>query len=404
MTSVKLMLNKDRILKSGQYPLVFQVIRNRKKRLIYMDIRVLEKEFDSRKGKICHFKGGSLNYHKIAIYNQQLEEAKALITHLVNKLEDKDPQYSVDDIVAHYHRKNQTEFLIPYMEEQIKKKEQKNKYGTAAAYRSTMHSVQRFIGSKSVRFIEIDYMFLEDYMQFLSEHTNSTNTITFYMRNFRSIYNRAKKEGMKTITKNPFSEITLKTDKTVKRALTREELKRVMMLELSAQPKLELARDLFLFSFYTRGMPFVDIFNLKKQDVVNDIIFYRRTKTNQPLQVSLIDEIVGLMSKYENDGEYVFPILDPEKPISLYRQYRNALGNINKYLKKVGKMAGIKIPLTTYCARHTWATLAKEAGAPILHISDGLGHASIQTTLAYLKDLDVNTLRELNKRVVAFKV
>lgn len=402
MTSVKLMLNKDRILKSGQYPLVFQVIRNRKKKLIYMDIRVFEKEFDPCKEKIRHFKGGNLNYHKIAIYNQQLEDARTQILQLVNKLEDKDPQYSVDDIVAHYHGQNQTEFLIPYMEEQIKKKEQKNKHGTAAAYRSTMHSVQRFIGDKKVRFIDIDYKFLEDYVQFLSEHTNSTNTITFYMRNFRSMYNRGKKEGRKTVTNNPFSEITLKTDKTVKRALTKEELKRVVMLELSDQPKLELARDLFLFSFYTRGMPFVDILKLKKQDVINDIIFYRRTKTNQPLQVSLIDEIIGLMVKYTNDGEYVFPILDPNKSTTLYKQYRNALGTINKSLKKVGKMADVKIPLTTYCARHTWATLAKEAGAPILHISDGLGHTSIQTTLAYLKDLDVNTLRELNKMVVNF--
>lgn len=367
-----------------------------------MDIRVFEKEFDPHKGKIRHLKGGNLNYRQIAIYNQKLEEAKALIAQLVNKLEDKDPQYSVDDVVAYYNGQNQTELLIPYMEEQIEKKEQKNKYGTAAAYRSTMHSVQKFIGEKRIRFIDIDYKFLEDYVQSLSEHTNATNTIAFYMRNFRSMYNRGKKEGRKTVANNPFSEITLKTDKTVKRALTKEELKRIVMLELSAQPKLELARDLFLFSFYTRGMPFVDILNLKKQDVINDIIFYRRTKTNQPLQVSLIDEIVGLMSKYTNDGEYVFPILDPDKPTTLYKQYRNALGSINKSLKKVGKMADIKIPLTTYCARHTWATLAKEAGAPILHISDGLGHTSIQTTLAYLKDLDVNTLRELNKMVVNF--
>lgn len=399
MTSVKLMLNKDRILKSGQYPLVFQIIRNRKKKLIYTDIRLLEKEFDSRKEKVCHFKGGNLNYRKIAAYNKQLADIKAQIFQLVTKLENNNPQYSAADIVAYYRGQSQIELLVPYMEDQIKKKENKKKEGTASAYRSTMYSVQKFIGAKKVRFIDIDYKFLEDYTQFLSEHDNTTNTIAFYMCNFRSIYNRARKEGIKTATNNPFSEMPIKTDKTVKRALNKEELKKVMEVDLSANSKFQLARDLFLFSFYARGMPFVDIINLKKKDIVNDIIFYRRTKTNQPLQVPLIKPLYDLMAKYNNEGEYVFSILDPGKTISLYKQYRNALGIINKELKEVGKLAGIKKPLTTYVARHTWATMAKEAGAPILHISDGLGHTSIQTTLGYLKDLDTSTLKELNDRV-----
>lgn len=399
MTSIKLMLNKERILKSGKYPLVFQVIHARRKKLIYTDIKLLECEFDSGKEKVCHSKKGQLTFRVIAGFNQHVGEIRTNIQKTVNQLEAKSHNYTVADIVDNYLGNYNLDSLILYMGKQVEKKKQMHKNGTAAAYLSTLHSLQSYIGDRKVRFIDIDFQFLDNYLVYLYSKGNSENTVGFYIKNFRAIYNRAKKEGAKVVPSNPFLEIDIKTEKTVKRALTKKEIRKIAELDLSATPKRNLARDLFMFSFNSRGMPFVDIIHLKKQDIIDDVIFYRRSKTNQPLSVTITTEMSRLIKKYQNDGEYVFPILNPDKPTDLYNQYRNALKDVNTELKTVAKEAGINVNLTTYVARHTWATIAKETGAPISSISDGLGHMSEKTTLIYLKDFDQITLHRLNKKV-----
>lgn len=399
MTSVKLMLNKDRMLKSGKYPLVFQVIHQRKKKLIYTDIKIFEREFNPDKGKICHFKGSELTYHKINEYNRQLKDTQINIFHLVDQLNTKHSLFTIDDIIGNYRNINSNKDLISYMEVQIQKKKDKKKEGIAAAYKSTMNSLKKFIGNNKIQFIDINFLFLENYVQYLEEKGDVNNTIAFYMRNFKTIYNRAKKEGIKVISSNPFTDMVIKTDKTVKRALSKDDIKKIAAVDLSDNLKYDLARDLFMFSFFSRGMPFVDIVNLKKTDIIDDVIIYRRAKTNRLLQVCTTNAIVGLIKKYENPGEYVFPILDPTKKSTLYNQYRNALGEIDKGLKVVGKRAGIKVKLTTYVARHSWASNAKGIGTPISHISDGLGHSSEQMTIIYLKELSPDELHEINKKV-----
>lgn len=399
MTSVKLMLNKERVLKSGKYPLVFQIIHKRRKKLIYTDIKLFEKEFNSDKGKICHFKGSELTYHKIQQYNCQINDTQIYIWQLIEQLRTRQALFTIDDIIGNYRNVNCNKDLISYMEVQIQKKKDKKKEGIAAAYKSTMNSLIKFIGNQKVQFIDINFLFLENYVQYLEEKGNTNNTIAFYMRNFRTIYNRAKKEGYEVISGAPFTEITIKTDKTIKRALSKDDIKKIALVDLSDNPKYDLARDLFMFSFFSRGMPFVDIVNLKKADIIDDIIIYRRAKTNQPLQVCSTSAIFGLIKKYENPGEYVFPILNPAKKTSLYNQYRNALGEIDKGLKIVGRRAGIKIKLTTYVARHSWANNAKSIGTPTSYISDGLGHSSEQMTLIYLKELSPDELHEINEKV-----
>lgn len=399
MTTVKLMLNKDRVLKCGKYPLVFQIIHQRKKKLIYMDIKLFEKEFNPDKGKICHFKGSELTYHKINQYNQLVKDTQMDIWQLVDQLSARRQMFTVDDIIGNYRNIHRNNDLFSYMALQIQKKKDKKKDGTAEAYKSTMNSLKKFAGNKKVQFIDINFLFLEDYIQYLEEKGISNNTIAFYMRNFRTIYNRAKKEGFKVVPVNPFTEILIKTDKTLKRSLSKDDIWKVAVVDLSDSSKYDFVRDLFMFSYFTRGMPFVDIVNLKKTDIVNDIIIYRRAKTNQLLQVCITKAIFALIKKYENPGEYVFPILDSAKKIPLYKQYRNALGEINKALKVVGKRAGIKTKLTTYVPRHSWANNAKGIGTPVSYISDGLGHSSEQMTMIYLRELSPDELHEINEKV-----
>lgn len=167
-------------------------------------------------------------------------------------------------------------------------------------------------------------------------------------------------------------------------------------LNLTQKPHLEIARDLYLFSFFSRGMPFVDVVFLKKPE---DGIDYNRRKTKQWLRISVTAQLESLIKKYDNHSAYVFPILKDNSSRALYEQYRLALGRTNRNLKVLGKMLGLKTTLTTYVARHSWATAAKNTGAPISVISEGLGHTSESMTQTYLKEFDQSILDEMNQKV-----
>lgn len=164
---------------------------------------------------------------------------------------------------------------------------------------------------------------------------------------------------------------------------------------------MEQARDLFMFSFYCRGMSFVDVIHLRNDWVVKDTIFYARSKTGQRLQVGLLPALQKIIEKYRTDSPYIFPYIDSASSRSVYTQYRYTLGMVNRYLKQLGKLLHIDIPLTTYVARHSWATIAKNEGIPISLISEGLGHTSEKTTQIYLASFPVDAVNRVNESVAA---
>ena len=198
----------------------------------------------------------------------------------------------------------------------------------------------------------------------------------------------------------PFRFLHSKPQHTVKRALGRDAMRRIAGIDLSDYPHLDMARDLFMFSFFSRGMPFVDMVFLKKSAVSGGVISYRRHKTNQLLHVEVTPQLAGLMEKYANESEWVFPVLRDAKDKQVqYRLYRVALERENRNLKRVGELCGLDTVLTAYVARHSWATLAKETGAAISVISEGLGHTSEKTTQIYLKEFDRRVVDQVNRKV-----
>ena len=154
-----------------------------------------------------------------------------------------------------------------------------------------------------------------------------------------------------------------------------------------------------MFSFFCRGMSFVDIVFLKKRAISNGVIGYFRHKTDQWLQVSLTPQLRAILDKYDSDSAYVFPVLDGADDWQLHRQYRTVLERVNRNLKRLGSICGINAILTTYVARHTWATLAKELGTPTAVISEGLGHTTEKTTRIYLKEFDHKVVDKVNELV-----
>ena len=228
------------------------------------------------------------------------------------------------------------------------------------------------------------------------------------MRNFRTLYNLAVKDGFVPECGYPFKDINTKPCPTIKRALGKGQMLRFACADFRSEPGLKQARDLFLFGFYAQGMAFVDIVFLKWKNISGNSVSYRRHKSGQSVQITITPQIQAILDEYgteqrDADG-YVFPVIKPAVNArtgkSEYRQYRTALGRTNRQLKTISEKLGITPPLSTYTVRHTWATLAREYGAPVATISAGLGHTGEEMTLVYLKELDrTDNLKKINGMV-----
>lgn len=393
------MLNKARILKSGKYPLVLQIIHGRKKKLIYLEDKLFAEEFDADSETVVYRKKGRLTQKAVKEINRRAQSKVREITDRIERLRLINPDFILEDIVPDSVNRQKCRFLDDYIKQQIDIRLKLDKIGMAQGYQNTLNSLLTFTNNKHIELTRVDYNFLYAYELFLLQRKVKPNTIAFYMRNLRSNYNRARKEGCEVASENPFLKYHIRTEKTVKRALSKEEVKQIAELDLSASPSLELSRDIFMFSFYSRGMSFVDVAYLNENDLKDDVVDYRRNKTGQHLLVIVTPQMRQLMEKYNKGGQYVFPLLSGGVPTYLYKQYRAALWTTNRNLKKIGQMIGLKITLTMNTARHSWATAAKDTGAPLSAISDSLGHTSEKTTRIYLRELDMQTLNVLNEKV-----
>ena len=400
MTSVKLKLNRDRVLRDGTYPLVFQLIRQRRKKLIYTPFKLCEEEFDEEHGKVLCLSGGLRSPGEVRRMNRDIAQQRRSIDRHIETLELRRENYTAADVVFRYRVEHDGLSLLHYMDRQIGERERSERFGSVAALRSTRSSVAAFLGPRIAGLADVDGAFVRDYEAWLLRRGVCPNTVCYYMRNLKSVYNQAVLDGYPVCASSPLRFLHVRPQRTVKRALNREALRRIAAADFTAHPHLDMARDLFLFSFFSRGMPFVDVVFLQKSAVRGGVISYRRHKTGQWLHVEVTPQLERLMEKYANDSPWVFPLLEGAgDKLAQYRGYRLALERVNRNLKRVAQKCGLDTVLTAYVARHSWATLAKESGAPVAVISEGLGHTSEKTTQIYLKEFDRRVVDRVNRLV-----
>ncbi len=275
-----------------------------------------------------------------------------------------------------------------------------NRHGTAQNYASALKSFMKFRENKDVELSAIDSDLIQCYEAYLIDRGISPNTISFYMRNLRAIYNRAVEKELVSQT-NPFRYVYTGIAKTIKRALPLKALQRIKSLNLEKKPALELARDMFLFSFYTRGMSFIDMAHLTADNIKYNTLTYRRHKTGQQLQIRwerCMQEIVDKY-KYCSHGSFLLPICKSrDEP---HASYKSVMARVNNNLKHVAQLAGIDEPLTMYVARHSWASVARDQQIPISIISQGMGHDSEQTTQIYLSSISNTIVDKANSRIIS---
>jgi site-specific recombinase XerD len=217
------------------------------------------------------------------------------------------------------------------------------------------------------------------------------------MRALRSVYNQAVLKGL-TISKNPFKDVYTGVDKTSKRAANEDVIVKLNRLDLSSHGNLQLARDLFMFSFYTRGMSFIDMANLKRSNLKNEYIVYARSKTKQVLTIRIekcIEEIIERYKEITIDN-YILPIYNLQNP-----DYNSNLRTYNKRLKRLSEMLNLEKPLSSYVSRHSWATIALRKGISVQVICEGMGHENEKTTRIYLASLDQSLIDNANAQIIA---
>lgn len=375
--------------------LYYQVIHDRTVRQLKTDMHILRDEWNERKSELIVPKGNRMEL--LVSYREQTVRDRRRLEQITSILT-AEHNCSADAIVRRFVETTGEAYFFSFMESIIDRLHKLNKARTSETYTSTLSSFMNFRNGKDLPHDEITSDLMMEYEAWLKGRNVSMNTSSFYMRILRAVYNRAVERGL-TENRSPFKHVYTGICKTVKRALSWDNIRKIKSLDLSDKPSLDLARDIFLFSFYTRGMSFVDIAYLTRKDLQNGTLTYRRRKTGQQLFIKWEKPMQEIIDKYDTSGSmYLLPIIKKEGNERL--QYRNATHTINDNLKKVAQLAGLHTNLTLYCARHTWASIAKSRHIPLSIISDALGHDSETTTLIYLNSLDNSQIDKANEEIL----
>ena len=277
-----------------------------------------------------------------------------------------------------------------------KEKAAQSRYNTACSYRATYNSFSEFISEKQYLRNKVNETIIMEYSIWLKGRGLLKNTISFYMRVLRATWNANKIPG------NPFMNVFTGYEVTQKRSLEEDTVAKIGQTDFASDKALDFTKDLFLFSIGTCGMSFVDIANLQKTDCKDGYINYVRSKTGQSLRVKVEDGILSIISKWkaEESSPYLFPILTHLKGSEeAFREYTSALRSFNLNLKKLGSEVGCTT-LSSYYARHTWATTAQNCLVPTSVISSCLGHSNENITRVYLAGLKGEVMADANKRVL----
>lgn len=398
MVSIKLKFRPSTI-DGKEGSLYYQVIYKRVIRQIATHYKIMPNEWYAEFDTLRIIDNDE-RYNYLQSIQRRIQWDKKRLMKIIDRFINSGYDFSVDSIIDAYYNEIKDITLFNFIEKLIVKLQKNGQVRTSETYNCTLNSFKRFRHGNDLYFVELDNDLLMSYEYFLKSEGLSMNTISFYMRRLRAIYNRAVEEGIAE-QNNLFKKVYTSSEKTVKRAIPLKSIKRLKSLDLSYSTAKAFARDMFLFSFYTRGMSFVDIAYLQKKDLKNGVLNYRRKKTGQLLYVRCEPCMQEIIKRYESatNSTYLLNIIKDNKN-DARKQYLNALTLINRSLKSIGKLIGLDKPLSMYVARHSWASIAKAEGISLSVISESMGHDSESTTQIYLASLDSSVIDKANQKII----
>ncbi len=377
----------------------YQIIHERKVRQLLTGYKVFSYEWDEDRSMVITSQQSERKSFILSIRDRIRRDVERLVK-IDRELDNNRMSYTADDVTDEFNRYSQEYSLFNFMESIIVRLKQNGNIRTAETYRATLNSFKKFCKDEDIMLDNITGKLMESYEASLRSRGLVPNSISFYTRVLRAVYNRAVEQDI-TKDRNPFRHVYTGIDKTIKRALPLTVIKKIRALDLSLTPALDFARDMFMMSFFLRGMSFIDMAFLKKSDLKNGYITYRRHKTGRQLIIEWTKEMQLTLDKYpEIETGYLLPIIR-KSSLNERKAYRNISYNINHSLKKIAKMVDVNIPLTLYVARHSWASAAQAKGIPISVISEGMGHDSETTTRIYLISLDTSVVDRANAIILS---
>ena len=311
-------------------------------------------------------------------------------------------------------RKNAKDDLRLYMPEVIGMLKREGKFPAMHVYACTLRSYEKFCAEErypknTTASLSMQEIFtperLKEYEDWLTGQQSSPNTISTYMRTLQAVYNRWMSPGIEGYNPVLFKDIYTKVESRTKRALTAEQMEQLRNTDFSVLTlRQQQVLTYFLLMFMLRGMPFIDLAHLRKSDLRNRRITYRRHKTGKLMVVDVPPDAMRLLQKYRDktDSEYLFPLLHGGLFMEEHHhRYQETLRHFNRELARLMKQLLPGVSVSSYTARHTWATLAYHSGVPVGLISQSLGHSSIRVTMTYLKPFDAEVIDRINRQVIS---
>lgn len=378
----------------------YQVIHRRVARQINSGYKLYPCEWDASNAEIIFpLNSGNGRRNYLASLKIAIEDDIRRLSNIVSGLERSGQDYTADEVVEYFLAFPDKGGFVSFGRELVRQLKHIGKTRTAERYTTVLNSFERFREKKDVSLDEMASNLMAEYEIFLASKGACPNTSSYYMRGLRAIYNRAVEKDL-TIQRSPFKHVYTGIDKTVKRAVPLKIIRQIRELDLKLFPATDFARDIFMFSFYTRGMSFIDMAYLKKRDLKNGFLSYRRQKTGQLLFIKWELPMQEIIDKYDTAGTpYLLPIIK-NTATDEWRQYKNAAHLVNDKLKKLGTKMRLPVPLTSYVARHAWASIAKSKNVPLATISEAMGHDSEKTTRIYLASLDTSAVDKANMQII----
>lgn len=311
-------------------------------------------------------------------------------------------------------RKNAKDDLRLYIPEVIGMLKREGKFPAMHVYACTLRSYEKFCAEErypknTTASLSMQEIFtperLKEYEDWLTGQQSSPNTISTYMRTLQAVYNRWMSPGIEGYNPVLFKDIYTKVESRTKRALTAEQMEQLRNTDFSVLTlRQQQVLTYFLLMFMLRGMPFIDLAHLRKSDLRNRRITYRRHKTGKLMVVDVPPDAMRLLQKYRDktDSEYLFPLLHGGLFMEEHHhRYQETLRHFNRELARLMKQLLPGVSVSSYTARHTWATLAYHSGVPVGLISQSLGHSSIRVTMTYLKPFDAEVIDRINRQVIS---
>ena len=389
--TISVVCYKSKTLSNGEYPLMLRICKDGKKKYQSLGISVLPRYWNFTRNKPkpnCPNK----EYIQKIILDKQTELQQRML-----EFNSEQKEYTTTTLLNDENKRFELKTVCQFYQELIEQCKSNDKCGNRLIYKGSYNSLKVFTKNQlDIPFSTIDVSWLNKYEKWLRSKGNKETTMSLMFRTLRSAYNKAIKAKCARKSDYPFDEYKInKFDtKTQKRAIAKTEVLKFTkeVDNIGKRQYVQLSKDIFIFSYLCGGINFTDIANLTKTNITNGRIHYIRQKTGKLIKLGISEEAMQIIKKYESESKgYLFPILNAnihKTPLQKQNRIHKMLGKINKNLKLIAAQLNVDANMTTYVARHSFASVLKKSGVSIALISEALGHSDLSTTQVYLDSFD----------------